>query len=59
MLAEILYWIAKAYFLLMPIYYLYTIFVTKDINTFVHVTGIVGIIFLISNILWYGHGGGG
>jgi len=43
--------------MIIPVYYLYTIFISKDINTFVHVTGIVGILFLISNIVWYGRGG--
>ncbi|HLD85274.1 MAG TPA: hypothetical protein VI968_01830 [archaeon] len=57
MLAEILYWLSKMYFMIMPLYYLYTIFVTKDTNTFIHVTGIIGILFLLSNIIWYGKGG--
>lgn len=52
MIAETLYWIAKIYFMIAGIYYLYALY-TGNLDTFAHVTGVIAILFLISNIFWY------
>ena len=56
-LTEIIYWVAKLYFILSPVFYFYTL-ATGNTEAFIHITGIMGILFLLSNILWYTKGGG-
>ncbi|MEK6887511.1 MAG: hypothetical protein AABX14_01045 [Candidatus Aenigmatarchaeota archaeon] len=52
MIAETIYWIAKIYFMIAGFYYLYALY-TGTLDTFAHVTGIIAVLFLISNIIWY------
>ena len=52
MIGETVYVISKIYFMLAGLFYLYSLY-TGDLNTFAHVTGIIALIFMISNIKWY------
>jgi hypothetical protein len=52
MISETVYFAAKAYFMIAGIFYLYAIY-TNNFELFGHVTGIISIIFLLSNIKWY------
>ena len=57
MITEIVYHTCKIYFMLLGIYYIYTL-LFGDIDIFTHITGLFGIAFLISNIMWYFFKGG-
>ncbi len=52
MITEVIYWFGKVFFSLAGLYYLYSWYV-GDLDTFAHVTGIVAVVFLVSNIKWY------
>lgn len=47
-----IYWMSKVYFMLIGIYYIYAL-ATNNVDKFTHITGLVGILFLLSNIKWY------
>ena len=52
MIGETVYVISKAYFMIAGLFYLYSLYV-NDLTFFAHVTGIMALIFLLSNIKWY------
>ncbi len=52
MIGEALYVLGKIYFSVAGIYFIYAWY-TNTLDTFAYVTGIIAIIFLISNIKWY------
>lgn len=52
MLGEALYVICKIYFSIAGLYFIYSWYV-NDLNTFAYVTGIMAILFMITNIKWY------
>jgi len=56
MITEIIYQISKIYFMFVGLYYIYAL-LSGDTQLFLHVTGIFGLLFLLSNILWYTRGG--
>jgi len=47
------YYIGKIYFNLFPIIYIYTLSKGISIAMMFHITGIISIAFLISNLLWW------
>lgn len=51
-LTEAVYMIAKIYFMIAAFFYIYALY-TNQLDLFAHVTGIIALIFLISNIKWY------
>jgi len=50
-LCPILYWGCKIFFNLMGIYYIYAL-ITGEMDMYIHITGIMGLLFLISTIRW-------
>ena len=57
MITEAVYWACKMYFIIAaPLLFIHAWF-TNDYALFTNLTGIVSILFLISNIIWYGRGG--
>ena len=52
MITETLYWICKIYFTLAGLYFIYSWYV-NDLSTFAYITGIMAILFMITNIKWY------
>ena len=52
MIGEALYVLCKAYFTLAGLYFIFAWY-TNTIDTFAWVTGIMAIIFMITNIKWY------
>ena len=52
MITEAIYWFCKIYFTLAGLYFIYAWY-THTLDTFGYVTGIVSVIFLVSNIKWY------
>jgi len=55
MIEEVIYTIGKAYFMLAALFYVYAL-MTNNLELFAHLTGIIAILFLISNIRWYTKG---
>lgn len=52
MISETIYFAAKIYFMIAGFFYLYALY-THNLDLFANVTGIVAVVFLISNIKWY------
>lgn len=52
MITELVYWFCKVYFSVAGIFFIYSWYV-NDLQTFGYVTGIISVIFLLSNIKWY------
>jgi len=52
MISVAIYWVSKIFFMVMGIFYLYALF-NGELDTFSHVAGTFGILFLISSIIWY------
>ena len=57
MITEAIYWVCKAYFIIAaPLLFIHAI-LTHNTEFFTNVTGIMALLFLASNIIWYGRGG--
>ena len=52
-LAISVYYIGKSYFNLFPFIYIFTLLRGVSITSVFHITGILSIAFLISNMLWW------
>ena len=52
MITEVIYWFCKVYFSVAGLFFIYAWY-THTLDIFGYVTGIVAVIFLISNIKWY------
>lgn len=52
LLGEVLYVIGKVYFSIAGLYFIYAWY-TNTLETFAYITGIIAIIFMVSNIKWY------
>lgn len=48
-----IYWLAKLYFMIFGAIYVLALVGKFDMNLFIHLTGIIGLGFLLSNIYWY------
>lgn len=58
-LSILVYWLAKIYFMVFGIIYIFALLGRFDMGLFTNLTGIIGILFLLSNIYYYAKGGGG
>ncbi len=52
MISEAVYTFAKIYFSIAALFYIYAVW-TNNVELFANVTGIIAILFLVSNIKWY------
>ena len=52
-LSQSVYWIAKLYFMGMGIVYILALLGRFDMGLFTNITGIIGVLFLISNLYWH------
>ena len=52
-ISQAIYWFAKIYFMIIGIVYLLVLRGYIKLETFGTFTGIVGVLFLVSNIYWY------
>jgi len=51
--SQAVYWIAKIYFMVFGILYILALLGRFSMDIFTNVTGIIGVLFLLSNIYWY------
>ncbi len=52
MITESVYTLAKIYFSIAAFFYLYAVW-TNNLELFANVTGVIAVLFLLSNIKWY------
>ena len=53
MISEAIYWVCKLYFMFIWLVYLYALFGPLPLETFAHLTGVISILFLGSNLNWH------
>jgi len=53
MLFNAVYWFCKLYFMFLWLWYILAVFGYYGLDTFAHVTGIISLVFLGSNLKWY------
>jgi hypothetical protein len=51
--SQTVYWIAKIYFMMFGILYILALLGRFSMDMFTNVTGIIGVLFLLSNVYWY------
>lgn len=51
--SQAVYWIAKIYFMVLGLIYIFALLGKFDMGMFTHLTGVIGVLFLLSNIYWY------
>jgi hypothetical protein len=51
--SQTVYWIAKIYFMVFGILYILALLGRFSMDMFTNVTGIIGVLFLLSNVYWY------
>ena len=51
--SQAIYWTAKAYFMVLGIIYIFALLGRIDMGVFTHVTGVIGLLFLLSNVYWH------
>ena len=51
--SQAIYWIAKIYFMMFGILYILALLGRFSMDMFTNVTGIIGVLFLLSNVYWY------